>query len=101
MQAGPGVADTPGTGSGARNHMLVKSRKVWELPYSEVTPEATYHSRRDFIKLAGLGTIGAVAGSSFIEDAFAQTPASYAPLPNVKKTAYTTDPKIDPINSFQ
>jgi sulfoxide reductase catalytic subunit YedY len=80
--------------------MLVKSRKVWELPYSEVTPEATYHSRREFIKMAGLGTIGAVAGSSFIEDAFAQA-AKYAPLPNVKKSNYTTDPKVDPLNSFQ
>ena len=34
--------------------MLVKSRRPWDLPYSEITPESIYRSRRDFMRLRAL-----------------------------------------------
>ena len=39
--------------------MLVKSRSSADLPYSEVTPEPIYKSRRDFMKAAVIGAAGA------------------------------------------
>jgi sulfoxide reductase catalytic subunit YedY len=81
--------------------MLVKSRRVWELPYSEVTPEPLYRSRREFIRMAGLGAIGAAtAGASWAcgETASAQGAAGF---PNVRKGVVTVDEKVDPINSFE
>jgi sulfoxide reductase catalytic subunit YedY len=41
--------------------MLIKSRKPWELPYSEVTPERLYRSRREFLQIAGAGALGTAA----------------------------------------
>ena len=38
--------------------MLTKTRKSWERPWSEVTPEAVYRSRREFIQTAAAGAIG-------------------------------------------
>ena len=32
---------------------MIKIRKRWELPESEVTPESVYRRRREFIKAAG------------------------------------------------
>ncbi len=81
--------------------MLVKSKKVWELPYSEVTPEGAYRSRREFIKVAAAGAIGAVATSVVGRAEGAQAPPQgLADLPNVKKTSYVTDPERDPVNSY-
>jgi sulfoxide reductase catalytic subunit YedY len=77
--------------------MLVKSRKVWELPYSSVTPEPLYRNRREFMQLAAAGAIGAAATSAWgCGDA---AHAQGAALPG-KKTAYVVDEKADPINSF-
>ena len=45
--------------------MIVKRKQPWDLPYSEITPEAVYRSRREFIKLAA-GTLGAVAGAACV-----------------------------------
>src|SRR5690606_33523291 len=39
--------------------MLVRTKKSWELPWSAVTPEAVYRSRREFIRTASAGLIGA------------------------------------------
>jgi sulfoxide reductase catalytic subunit YedY len=39
--------------------MLVRKRKSWELPWSSVTPESVYRSRREFIRTATAGLIGA------------------------------------------
>ena len=44
--------------------MLIRNRKSWELPYSAVTPEAIYRSRRDFIRTATAGVVGAAAGAA-------------------------------------
>jgi sulfoxide reductase catalytic subunit YedY len=43
--------------------MLTKSRKPWELPYSQITPESAWRTRRQFLQQAAAGTIGVAAGS--------------------------------------
>ena len=80
--------------------MLIKSRKPWDLPYSDVTPESAYRSRRDFIKVAAVGAIGAVATSLAGRAEAAPTLQGLEPLPNVKKSDFVTDQKIDPANSY-
>jgi len=80
--------------------MLVRSKKPWDVPYSDVTPEAAYHSRREFIKVAAAGAIGAVAASVAGRADAAQASQTLAPLPNVKKSNYVTD-ETDPVNSFE
>ena len=79
--------------------MLVKSRKPWELPYSTVTPERLYHNRREFMRLAAAGAIGAAATSALGcgEHASAQG----AGLTGVRKSAYVVDENVDPINTFE
>ena len=42
--------------------MLIKIRTSADLPYSEVTPEAIYRSRREFMKTAAAGAVGAAGG---------------------------------------
>jgi sulfoxide reductase catalytic subunit YedY len=42
--------------------MILKIRKPSDLPYSAVTPESVYASRRQFIRTASAGAIGAAAG---------------------------------------
>ena len=80
--------------------MLVKSRSSADLPYSEVTPEAIYRSRRDFMKAAVVGVAGAVAATIPLEACAEQVPAQDA-LPAAKKTAFTVDPAVDPLNTLQ
>jgi sulfoxide reductase catalytic subunit YedY len=87
--------------------MLVKSRKAWELPYSEVTPEPYYRNRRDFLKLAAAGAIGTIAASCSTQSVKAaedllgdQGTPTGADLTNYKKGAMVTDPKVDPLNSW-
>jgi len=80
--------------------MLIKPKRPWDLPYSDVTPEAAYHSRRDFIKVAAAGAIGAVASSVVGRAEGAQTPQGLPDLPNVKKSSYVPDAEIDPVNSY-
>jgi methionine sulfoxide reductase catalytic subunit len=80
--------------------MLIKLRKPWDLPHSEVTPEAAYHSRREFIKVAAAGTVGAVAASVLGRAEASQTPQGLAPIPNVKKSSYVVDESVDKINSY-
>jgi sulfoxide reductase catalytic subunit YedY len=78
--------------------MLVRSKKPWDLPYSEVTPESAYRSRREFIKVAAAGTVGAIAASVVGK---AEAGQDLPPLANVKKSTYITDDKTDPVNSYQ
>jgi len=80
--------------------MLVKSKRPWELPYSDVTPEAAYRTRREFIKVAAAGTVGVLATSALGRSASAQTPQGLADLPNVKKSSYVVDENVDKINSY-
>ena len=43
--------------------MILKVRTSADIPYSEVTPEELYRSRREFIRRAATGALGLAAGS--------------------------------------
>jgi sulfoxide reductase catalytic subunit YedY len=70
--------------------MLTKSRKPWELPYSSVTPEGLYRSRREFLQLAAAGA----AGTVLFPGCAMPTVEAQAALPNVVKwpQSLTTEP---------
>ena len=51
---------------------MIKIKKRWEIPESEVTPESLYRQRRNFIKSAG------VMGGALLLNPFAGAQASYA-----------------------
>jgi sulfoxide reductase catalytic subunit YedY len=78
--------------------MLIKIRTSADLPYSEVTPEAIYRSRREFLATAAAGVVGAAAGGLMTEPVVAAT--LQEPLAG-KKTAFTVDEKVDPLNTFE
>jgi len=46
--------------------MLTRSRKPFELPYSEITPQKLYKNRREFLVAAGM-TGAALAGGSILK----------------------------------
>ena len=83
--------------------MLIRIKTSADIPSSEITPESVYRSRRDFMKVAAAGAVGAVAGSLLAGGdgrATAQAPA-LATLPNVKRNAaFTVDEKVDPLTSY-
>lgn len=68
--------------------MLTKSRKPWELPWTEVTQESLYINRRQFLGAGALGLATAV-GAAWPAEASAQNP-----LP--PKGKYDTDEKQSP-----
>src|SRR5262245_9857994 len=67
--------------------MIIKIKTSADIPSSEITPEPLYHSRREFIRSAAVGAVGAVAaGGALFGGAtplFAQTGAD---LPAAKKS---------------
>src|SRR5687768_14783678 len=68
--------------------MLIK--RASDIPSSEITPEAVYRSRREFLQTAAAGAIGAYAGASFIGQAFSHPLSAQAMLANVKKSPLST-----------
>ncbi|WP_417515726.1 protein-methionine-sulfoxide reductase catalytic subunit MsrP [Minwuia sp.] len=54
--------------------MLIRKRRGWEIPESEVTPESVFLNRRRFLKAAGFGAAG-LAASRMILPAQAADPA--------------------------
>jgi len=83
--------------------MLIKVKTSADVPYSEVTPEHIYRSRRQFMQIASAGALGAVAGTlvgNGTSPLQAQA-AAYPDLPAAKKTAFVTDPAVDPLNTFE
>jgi sulfoxide reductase catalytic subunit YedY len=80
--------------------MLIKIRTSADMPYSEVTPEAVYQSRREFIKTTTAGTIGVVAGAVIGAGCTSSSAETQAAL-QARKTAFTTDPAVDPLNTFE
>ena len=64
--------------------MLIK--RASDIRSSEITPEAVYRSRREFLQTAAAGAIGAVAGSSMLDGIL----HAQATLPNVKKSPLST-----------
>jgi sulfoxide reductase catalytic subunit YedY len=79
--------------------MLVKSRKVWELPYSSVTPERVYQNRREFMRVATAGAIGAAATTAF--GCGERASAQGAALAGVRKSTYVVDENADPLNTYE
>ncbi len=72
--------------------MLIK--RAPEICSSEITPESVYRSRREFLRTAATGAVGAFAGASLLEDAL----SAQAALAHVKKSGYTVPGEA--INSF-
>jgi sulfoxide reductase catalytic subunit YedY len=70
--------------------MLTRTRTRADLPSSEITPEPVYRSRREFMRLAGAGTLGAAAGS-LVAGCEAGTSAAQAALPPAKKSPLSTN----------
>lgn len=68
--------------------MVIKIGQPFDIRSSEITPEPVYRSRRDFMKVAAAGAIGAVACGPLGEDLSAQ-----ATLPNVKPSPLSTNEK--------
>jgi sulfoxide reductase catalytic subunit YedY len=76
--------------------MLIK--KAPDLRYSDVTPRALYVRRREFIQAAAAATLGAAATLTPAGTARAQAQAARTKLPNVRKSQFSTDEKL---NSFE
>lgn len=68
--------------------MLIKSGRSGDIRSSEITPEPVYRSRREFLQLAAVGAVGAVACGPLGEDLSAQ-----ASIPNVKPSPLSTTEK--------
>jgi sulfoxide reductase catalytic subunit YedY len=82
--------------------MVIKIKTSADVPFSEVTPEHVYRSRREFIRIATAGAIGAAAGS-LGAGAMGTGRAAQGTLAalTAKKSAYVTDPAVDPLNTFE
>ncbi len=52
--------------------MLIKTKNSWDLTENDVTSESSYLSRRDFVKAAGIATVGGAASILSPELAFAE-----------------------------
>jgi sulfoxide reductase catalytic subunit YedY len=79
--------------------MLTRTRKPWDLPSSEITPESVYRSRREFLKAAGAGALG-VAGASVLAGCDMPVAEAQEPLANVVKSAYTVDAPLNTVEQF-
>src|SRR5579863_9253000 len=83
--------------------MILKTKTSADVPSSEITPEWVYRSRRDFLRTAAAGAIGMAAGGSAVlakARPVLLPQGALAPL-SAKPSSYTTDPKIDPVNSYE
>ena len=78
--------------------MILKRRKPSDVPYSEVTPEHVYLSRRTFLGTVAAGSIGAAVGGSLIGDGRADVFASQAPLAARRNPKYIA---VDKPNTFE
>ena len=66
--------------------MIIKIGDAHPIRSSEITPEGVYRSRRDFMKVAALGAIGAVAACGPMDEAL----SAQAAIPNVKPSPFST-----------
>jgi methionine sulfoxide reductase catalytic subunit len=74
------------------------SRRSWKIPASEVTPEAVYVRRREFLSLGAAGALGmAGATLSFSCKASAKDNAGSG-LPIAKRGAFATEEKQTPLD---
>jgi methionine sulfoxide reductase catalytic subunit len=80
--------------------MIIRIKTSADVPSSEITPERIYRSRRQFMQVTAAGAVGAVAGGLLGHDGFGLD-AAQQDLPAAKKSAFTTDPSVDPLNTFE
>jgi methionine sulfoxide reductase catalytic subunit len=78
--------------------MILKVRKSYELAWSDVTPEAMYRSRREFIRTAAAGLIGAAAGTALAGCETSGTLEAQASLPATKNPKFIA---ADKVNTYQ
>ena len=78
--------------------MILKIKTLADVPSSEITPEHVYRSRREFMQATAAGAVGVVAGS-LIGGGAGRIDAAQQDLP-AKKSAFTVDPNVDPLNTF-
>ncbi len=80
--------------------MILRIKTSADLPYSEVTPEAVYRSRRDFMKAAAVGVAGAAAGLALPATAAPRSRIALAAL-TAKKSSFVVDESVDPLNTYE
>lgn len=67
--------------------MLIKQPS--DIPASEITPQAVYLHRREFLRAAALAGVGAAMGAGSM--ATASTARAGEPIPNVRPSRFSTD----------
>jgi sulfoxide reductase catalytic subunit YedY len=80
--------------------MVIKVKTPADVRSSEITPERIYRSRREFMRTASAGVVGAAAGVWWAGRDPVTGQAAQAAL-TAKKSAFTTDPKVDPLNTYE
>jgi methionine sulfoxide reductase catalytic subunit len=79
--------------------MIIRVKTSADIPSSEITPEHVYRSRREFMQTAAAGVAGAMAGT--LLGANGRLDAAQQDLPAAKKSAFTVDQSVDPLNTFE
>jgi methionine sulfoxide reductase catalytic subunit len=74
-------------------NMIIKIKTSADVPSSEITPEHLYHSRREFIRLAGAGVLGVAAGPLALGGASSVLEAAQEAFANVAKSPLSTTEK--------
>jgi methionine sulfoxide reductase catalytic subunit len=80
--------------------MILKVKTLADVPSSEITPEHVYRSRREFMQKAAAGAAGMAAGG-LLGGGAGSLVAAEQTLPQAKKSAFTVDPAVDPLNTFE
>lgn len=77
--------------------MILKVKKASDLGYSEVTPEAIYRSRRDFLRTAAVGAIGLSAAGALGSGtaSAAEQAANLSPLAATRNPKYIAAEKAN------
>ena len=77
--------------------MVIKTKPASHISSSEITPEHVYRSRREFLQIAGAGTVGLAAGS-LSSGCMAHPEAAQAALQFTRNERYTLP---DPLHTFE
>ena len=78
--------------------MILKVKTSADIPYSEVTPESIYRSRREFLRTAAAGAAGVAAGAWMAGlDAPLSAQVALAPLKSTRNAQFVA---ADKVNSY-
>lgn len=83
--------------------MLIKSRKIWDIPEAEVTPSEVFFNRRRFLKtsglaMAGIAAFGLGACDGEAADSAAQADPTAGLYPVTRNDAFKAERDITPKN---